>query len=179
MKLILRADVDHLGRLGEIVTVKPGYGRNYLVPKGLAMPATDANLRVFEQERAKLQARMDTMRAEALTQGEKIAAAVLTIPMRVGEGDKLYGSVTTAMLAETLKQATGENVDRRKIVLDDPIRALGVHKVPLKLHHDVQVEITVKVVRHDAHHLDEEAPAEAQTSEPAATEEGEAAAQQA
>jgi large subunit ribosomal protein L9 len=179
MKLILRADVDHLGRLGEIVTVKPGYGRNYLVPKGLAMPATDANMRVFEQERAKLQSKMDAMRAEAMSHGEKIAAAVLTIPMRVGEGDKLYGSVTSAMLADSLKEAIGEEIDRRKIVLDEPIRALGEHKVPVKLHHDVQVELTVKVVRHDAHLLEEEARAEAQTSEPAATEESEAAAEQA
>ncbi len=188
MKLILRADVDHLGRLGEIVTVKPGYGRNYLVPKGLAMLATDANLRVFEQERAKLQAHMNALRTEAMNIGEKISAAVLEISMRVGEGDKLYGSVTSVMLAEALQEAIGEPVDRRKIILEEPIRALGTYTVPVKLYHDVQAELTVKVVRHDAHLYEQEvqeAPAEAaeetSTSEPAATQESEsdAAAEQA
>ncbi len=153
MKIILRADVDHLGRLGETVTVKPGYGRNYLIPKGLAMPATESNLRVFAQERAKLQSAMDSVRAKAMTLGEKIAAAELSIPMRVGEGDKLYGSVTNVILAEALAQAIGESVDRRKIVLEEPIRALGEYTVSVKLHQDVAVEFKVAVVRHDADHL--------------------------
>lgn len=172
MKLILRADVDHLGRLGDVVDVKPGYGRNYLVPKGLAMAATESNRKVFEQESAKLQKKMDALRAEAMSLGEKIQTASLEIPMRVGEGDKLYGSVTNAIIAELLEEAIGEKIDRRKIVLEDPIRALGQFTVPVKLHQDVQVELEVKVMRHDAHLYEEEEQAAAEAaSEASATSE--------
>ena len=100
MKIILRADVENLGHLGDVVSVKPGYGRNYLIPQGLAMLATPANLRVFELERKKLQARMDALRAEANEAASKLAGLVLTISMRVGENDKLYGSVTSAIIGD-------------------------------------------------------------------------------
>lgn len=195
MKLILRADVDHLGRLGEIVKVKPGYGRNYLIPRGLAMPATESNQRVFEQERNKLQAHMESVRAEARSLGDKIAALSLEIPMRVGEGDKLYGSVTSVMLAEAMEKALGQSVDRRKILLEEPIRSLGAFTVPVKLHQDVVVEFTVKVMRHgvsaeeaEAELAAQAAPVEEPESEEAAAEaaeqapaqdEGEAATEQA
>ena len=98
MKVILRADVENLGILGDVVTVKPGYGRNYLLPQGLAMLATEANMHTFELERKKLQARMDAQRAEARSLAEKIEALNIVIPMHVGENDKLYGSVTTTMI---------------------------------------------------------------------------------
>ena len=94
MKLILRADVDTLGRLGDIVTVKAGYGRNYLIPQGMAKPATKANLKAFELERRKLQEQADSLRTQAEGLAERIAATPVTIEVRVGEGDKLYGSVT-------------------------------------------------------------------------------------
>jgi len=183
MKLILRADVDHLGLLGDIVDVKAGYGRNFLIPKGLAMPATASNQRVFEQERTKLQQKMDALRAEAMNHGEKIQAAKIEIPMRVGEGDKLYGSVTNAIIADALKEAIGEEIDRRKILLEEPIRALGTFSVPVKLHHDVVVDLSVRVMRHDQHLYDEqeaaEAAAKAAEAEAAATAaEGEEAAGQ-
>jgi len=146
MQLILRADVENLGRLGEVVTVKPGYGRNYLVPQGLAMAATQANLKVFEQERKKLQARMDSTRAAAQEVADKLAALSLTIEVRVGENDKLYGSVTTAQIADLLA-ASGVEVDRKKILLDEPIRALGRYEVEVKLHADVRGKVAVAVVR--------------------------------
>ncbi len=145
MKLILRADVENLGNLGDIVTVKPGYGRNYLLPNGMAMLATDANLRAFELERKKLQALMDAQRAEARTVAEKIEALKIVIPMHVGENDKLYGSVTTTMIGDAIA-AQGVEVDRRRILLDGPIRTLGDFDVRVRLHSDVVAQLVVKVV---------------------------------
>ncbi|MGE4296674.1 MAG: 50S ribosomal protein L9 [Desulfovibrionaceae bacterium] len=147
MKLILRSDVENLGRLGDIVVVKPGYGRNYLIPKGLAMVATEANSKVFELERRKLQQQVDSLRAAAQSDAQKIAAAKVVINVRVGEGDKLYGSVTTPMISEALVAAGAPDVDRRKIDLDEPIRSLGVHTVVVRLHPDVHVDLNVHVLR--------------------------------
>ena len=144
MKIILRADVENLGRLGDVVTVKAGYGRNYLLPQGLAMLVTPGNLKAFELERK--------------------------IVMRVGDNDKLYGSVTTAIIGDALT-AQGIEVDRRRILLDHPIRTLGDHPVRVRLHADVIASLTVKVVSEDKAHLVEEeaaeAPAEAPTEEAA------------
>jgi large subunit ribosomal protein L9 len=170
LKLILRADVDNLGRLGDIVTVKPGYGRNYLIPQGLAMPATGANLKVFEVERKKLQHKIDAIRGAAQSIADKIKAVALSIPVRVGEGDKLYGSVTRAGIAQALNKAMGvaddaENaVDRRKILLEEPIRALGEYTISIKLHPDVTVEMTCKVVRADAEVAKAASPAPAEAA---------------
>ena len=156
MKLILRADMENLGRLGQVVTVKPGYGRNYLLPQGLAMPATPGNLKVFEQERKKLQARMDGMRAKATDAAGLIADLVLVIPMRVGDNDKLYGSVTTHIIGDALA-ARGIEVDRRRILVDQPIRTIGDHHVRARLHADVVAGFTVRVVSEDkAHHVEPE-----------------------
>ena len=160
MKIILRADVENLGHLGDVVLVKPGYGRNYLIPQGLAMLATPANLRVFELERKKLQARMDALRAEANEAASKLAGLVLTISMRVGENDKLYGSVTSAIIGDALA-AEGVDIDRRRILLDAPIRTLGEHTVRARLHADVVPEFTVKIVSEDKAHAGEEEVAEA------------------
>ena len=102
MKIILRADVENLGRLGDVVTVKAGYGRNYLLPQGLAMLVTPGNLKAFELERKKLQARMDALRAAADDIAGKLEGLVLPIVMRVGDNDKLYGSVTTAIIGDAL-----------------------------------------------------------------------------
>lgn len=148
MKLILRADVDNLGRLGEVVTVKAGYGRNYLVPQGLAMPATDGNLKAFELERRKLQAQMDALKAEAQTLSDKLTAETLIVRVRVGEAGRLYGSVSTATIGDALAEK-GIEVDRRKIVLGDPIRALGEYALDVKLHADIETVLNVAVVRHD------------------------------
>jgi len=148
MKLILRADVDNLGHLGDIVEVKPGFGRNYLLPQGLAMVATAGNLKAFELERRKLQAEMDAIKAEAQTLADKLAAVQVVIRVRVGEGDRMYGSVTTANVVDALAEM-GIELDRKKVVLGDPIRVLGAFALPVKLHPDVQCDINVAVVRHD------------------------------
>ena len=170
MKIILRADVENLGRLGDVVTVKAGYGRNYLLPQGLAMLVTPGNLKAFELERKKLQARMDALRAAADDIAGKLEGLVLPIVMRVGDNDKLYGSVTTAIIGDALT-AQGIEVDRRRILLDHPSHTLGDHPVRVRLHADVVASLTVKVVSEDKAHLVEEeaaeAPAEAPTEEAA------------
>lgn len=145
MKVILRADVENLGALGDVVEVKPGYGRNYLLPQGLAMIASPANLKSFELERKKLQARMDALRAEALGLQGRLERLQIVIPMHVGENDKLYGSVTTSIIGDAIA-AQGIDIDRRRILLDAPIRALGVHPVRVRLHADIIAQVPVKVV---------------------------------
>lgn len=164
MKLILRADVESLGRLGQIVTVKPGYGRNYLIPQGLAMPASEASLKQFELEKKKLQAKADKLRTGAADVAERVNNASITIAVRVGENDKLYGSVTSANIADALAEQ-GIEVDRRKIVLADPIRALGQFEVEIKLHPDVHAAIKLSVVREG--HTEEQPAPEATDEQPA------------
>ena len=145
MKLILRAEVENLGSLGDVVEVKPGYGRNYLLPQGLAMVASPANLKVFEQERNKLQARMDALRAEARGLAARLEALKVVIPMHVGENDKLYGSVTSTIIGDAIAEQ-GLEVDRRRILMDAPIRTLGEHPVRVRLHADVIAVVPVQVV---------------------------------
>ncbi|MBQ3059380.1 MAG: 50S ribosomal protein L9 [Desulfovibrio sp.] len=165
MKLILRADVENLGSLGDVVTVKAGYGRNYLLPQGLAMVASEANLKIFEQERKKLQARMDALRAEAQVLQARLEALDVVIPMHVGDNDKLYGSVTTTIIGDALA-ALGVEVDRRRILMDAPIRSLGEHPVRVRLHASVIAVVPVKVVS-DAPVIEEEEAAPAPESEAA------------
>ncbi len=148
MKLILRADVDNLGSLGEVVNVKPGYGRNYLIPQGLAMLATEGNLKGFEQERKKLQAVADAQRSDAQGMADRLAAAEVIIRVRVGDADRLYGSVTSAHVVDALAEL-GIELDRRKVLLSEPLRALGLYEIPVKLHPDVSADIKVAVVAHD------------------------------
>jgi ribosomal protein L9 len=174
MKLILRADVENLGRLGEVVSVKPGYGRNFLLPQGLAMVASPGNLKAFELERKKLQARMDALRAEASGVAARINGLTLVIPMRVGDNDKLYGSVTSAIIGDALA-AQGIDIDRRRILMDQAIRTLGDHPTRVRLHADVVAEFTVKVVSEDRANHDE--PAEPAATAEAAEAEVEAGAE--
>ncbi len=157
MKVLLRADVENLGRLGDMVTVRPGYARNYLLPQGLAMAASPANVKVFELERKKLQARMDALRASAGDLAARIGAAELVISMRVGENDKLYGSVTSALIADALLEK-GIEIDRRRILLDAPIRTLGEFPVRVRLHADVVAELNVKVTPEERHIEEDAAP---------------------
>ncbi len=164
MKLILRADVENLGHLGDVVEVRPGFGRNFLLPKGLAMRATPANLKVFELERRKLQAKMDALRAEAGGMASRIAATPVVIAMRVGENDKLYGSVTSTMIADSLA-AAGVEVDRRRILLDTPLRTLGEFKVRVRLHADVVADLNVKVVPEERAQYDEAPQPKAQAEQ--------------
>ena len=149
MEVILRQHVDNLGERGQIVKVADGYARNYLLPRKLALPATEGNKKHVERER-KI---MDTREAEEKGQAEGLAARLtavdITIARRVGETEQLYGSVTTADIAEYLK-GKGFEIDRRKLVLADPIKTIGEHSVPLKLHREVTVPLKVKVVKEGA-----------------------------
>lgn len=169
MKVILRADVDNLGRLGDIVAVRPGYGRNYLLPQGLASMATPGNLKVFEQERRKLQAINDSIKAEAAGLARQIEAAKVVIEVRVGDGDKLYGSVTSSQIAAILAEQ-GVTVDRRKIQLDEGIRTLGEYIVDVKLHPEVVAKLTVNVVKHGRQEQVNEPEPQADATEEAAAE---------
>jgi large subunit ribosomal protein L9 len=149
MEVILRQHVDNLGDRGQIVKVADGYARNYLLPRKLALPATEGNRRHVERERRI----METREAEEKGQAEAIATRLqmveITIARRVGETDQLYGSVTAADITDYLK-AKGFEIDRRKLVLADPIKTIGEHTVPLKLHRNVTVPLKVKVVKEGA-----------------------------
>lgn len=146
MEIILREDVQHLGKAGEMVKVKDGYARNYLLPKGLAYVATEGNRKrvTFEAERiARMRA---TEKQGAEGEAAKLAGLSLTFAMKVGEEDKLYGSVTASDIQRRLEEQ-GVHVDKRKIDLAEPIRALGEFPVGIKLHAEVRPEITVVVVK--------------------------------
>ena len=148
MKVILLNDQRHLGKRGEIVDVKPGYGRNFLLPQGLAMEATQGNVKVFEQQRAKIDARHAKERDVAQEIANKMAGLRIEIPKRVGETDTLYGSVTAGDVAEALEKK-GYTVDRRRLDLEGGIKTLGEHPVRIELHPEVVAEVTVAVVREE------------------------------
>lgn len=146
MDVILRQDVDNLGKAGEVVTVKDGYGRNFLLPRGFAYQATDSNKKRIEAENAQRAKKRAGEVAAAGTIAAKLEALSLTFTMKAGEGDKLFGSVTAGDVAEKLK-AEGFDVDRKSIDLAEPLKALGVYRVPVRLHADVKPEVRVWVVR--------------------------------
>ncbi|HSU17983.1 50S ribosomal protein L9 [Longimicrobium sp.] len=148
MQVILRQRIETLGDAGEIVDVKPGYGRNYLIPQGLAYEATDANKRRLEAERARTAAK----EAETMQDAQKRAASIegvsLTFNARAGQEGKLFGSITSADIAEKLAEQ-GITIDRRQIELDEPIKTLGVTSVPVRLHPQVRPEVKVWVIAED------------------------------
>jgi len=145
MELILRQDVPKLGRRGDVVQVSNGYGRNYLLPKKLAMPASAGNRQVIEQMKAAGLRREATEQGEAEQLGKMLAAVSVSIARKAGETGTLFGSVTSLDVAEALEKA-GYQVDRRKILLEDPIKQLGEYAVPVRLHRDVTASVTVQVV---------------------------------
>ena len=145
MEVILREHVDHLGRRGDVVKVAAGYARNYLLPRKLALPVTDANKKQIERERKNAEARELEEKTQAEAFAARLGEAEIAIPRRVGENDTLYGSVTTADIAAALA-AKGFDVDRRKITLADPLKALGQVTVPVKIHRDVTAQVKVSVV---------------------------------
>ena len=145
MEVILREHVDNLGRRGEVVKVAEGYARNYLLPRKLALAVTEANKRQIERERAVAEARDAEERSGAEAMAQRIAALDIEIARRVGENNTMYGSVTTADIAAAL-HAKGFDVEKRKITLHDPIKAVGEHVVPVKIHRDVTAQVKVKVV---------------------------------
>jgi len=146
MEIILRDHVEHVGRRGEVVKVADGYARNYLLPRKLALPATEGNKKRVERERKLVEARESEERGAAEAVGARLSALEITITRKVGENDQLYGSVTNGDIADVMK-AQGFDVDRRKILLPDPLKALGETMVPVKLHRDVTVQVKVTVAK--------------------------------
>ena len=144
MEVILREDVEKVGNRGSIVKVADGYARNYLLPKRLAVAATDANRKIVEQEREAYLRREAKAKTESEQLGQMMANVVLTFRQRVGENNQLFGSVTAKDIAEQL-EAQKYHIDRRKVELESPIRTLGEHQVNLRLHRDVTVPIKVVV----------------------------------
>ena len=149
MEVILRQHVDNLGRRGEIVKVADGYARNYLLPKKLALPATAGNKQHVERERKIFEAREAEERGAAEALAARLSALTISIARRVGDTEQLYGSVTASDIAEFLKEK-GFEIDRRKLILPEPIKAIGEHDVPLKLHREVTVPLKVHVVKEGA-----------------------------
>jgi large subunit ribosomal protein L9 len=144
MEVILRDHVEHLGKRGETVKVADGYARNFLLPRKLALPATDANKKWVERERKITEVRDQEERGAAEAVATRLNALELTINKKNGENDQLYGSVTNADIAELLA-TKGFEIDRRKILLPDPIKTLGENTVPVKLHRDVTAQVKVTV----------------------------------
>jgi large subunit ribosomal protein L9 len=149
MEIILRETVENLGRRGEIVKVADGYARNYLLPRKLALPATAGNKKHVERERKIVEAREADEKGAAEAIATRLAAVDITIARRVGDTEALYGSVTSADVADYLK-SKGFEIDRRKLILPEPIKTVGEHNVPLKLHREVTVPLKVKVVKEGA-----------------------------
>jgi large subunit ribosomal protein L9 len=145
MEVILREHIDNLGRRGDVVKVAPGYARNYLLPRKLALAVTEANKRQIERERKVADARETEEKQQAEALAQRITTVEIEIARRVGENNTLYGSVTSADIAHAL-EAKGFHVDKRKIVLAEPLKAVGEVTVPLKIHRDVTAQVKVKVV---------------------------------
>jgi len=145
MKLILREHVDHLGNRGDVVNVARGYARNFLVPKGLAWEATDGNRRQLEQQRRGWLAKDESATHAAEALAARIAVLELETTRKAGETGTLYGSVTSSDVAELLARK-GIEVDRRKLVIAEPIKAVGEYEIPLRLHANVQAKVRVRVV---------------------------------
>lgn len=149
VQVILREPVDHLGRRGDIVRVAPGYARNYLLPRRLALPVTEANRRQVERERVVADARDQAEKESAEAFAARLSQVVCVIARRVGETDTLYGSVTAADVAASLLEQSFE-IDRRKIQLAEPLKRLGEHSVAVKVHREVTAEVTVRIVKEGA-----------------------------
>jgi large subunit ribosomal protein L9 len=146
MEVILRHAVENLGKPGDVVKVKNGYARNYLLPHNLAYEATPGNLKRIQQERSRLEAAENQRRGSAQDIATKIEQVSLTFSARVGEEGKLFGSVTAADIAQQLEQQ-GFHIEKRQIDLHEPIKSLGVYRVPVRLHADVKPEIRVWVIK--------------------------------
>ena len=144
-RILLREDIDDLGARGEIVRVRDGYARNYLLPRKLAVEATASNVKQIEQERAALLKKEANERATAAAQATQMSSLVLSFKRKAGEQGALYGSVTSMDIAEALKER-GYEIDRHRIHLREPLKRIGEFAVPLRLHRDVSIDLQVKVV---------------------------------
>ena len=146
MRVILRSDVPNVGRKGDVLDVSDGYARNYLVPKGLALRATDGALSQAEGMRRARAVKEQRDRDDAQEVARRLTPAVIRITARAGAEGRLFGSVTSHDIAEAVQAQTGVTIDRRRINLDDPIKSLGAHEIALRLHSDVEVRLQVEVV---------------------------------
>jgi len=146
MKVILRQKKEQLGEAGSIVDVKPGFARNYLVPKGIAYMATPDNLKRYESEKEQINWRIIQEKRKAEGFAKVLENVSCTITVQVGEEDKLFGSVTSQHIAEAL-QSQGHEIDKRKIILDEPIKSLGIYSIPIKIHPEVEAKVKVWVVK--------------------------------
>ncbi len=146
MQVILKENLKNLGKIGEVVNVKDGYARNYLLPKGIAIDATAKNMRALEHAKRVVTERAKKMAKDAQSMADKINSLEITIYAKAGEEEKLFGSVTAIDIAEALKEK-GVEIEKRKILLEEPIKRLGQHTVSVKLHSDVIAEMKVNVER--------------------------------
>lgn len=148
MKLILKKEVEHLGEAGEIVDVKPGYARNYLLPQGLAYEASEANLRRIEEEKKREEEQARREYLEARRRASQIEDLVLVFEVRASEEGKLFGSVTPADIAQrATERGLDFELDRKLVALDEPVKELGVYRIPVRLHEEVETELEVRVER--------------------------------
>ncbi len=146
MKVILKEDIDKLGKSGDIVEVKKGYARNFLIPSGKALEASPSNLKIIDEEKKWERVRLERSKKIAQELAEKLSKVSITATVQVGEEDKVFGAITSQNIADQLKEQ-GFDIDRRKIVLEEPLKALGVYEVPVKLHPEVEAKVKVWVVR--------------------------------
>ena len=146
MKLVLRQDYEPLGESGAVVNVKTGFARNFLIPKGLAMPATEKNLKRYENEKKQMYWRQEKEKRQSEDLAKTLENVSCTITVQVGEEDKMFGSVTSQNIAEA-RESQGHTIDKRKIILEEPIKSLGIYSVPIKLHTDVEAKVKVWVVK--------------------------------
>ncbi len=146
MKVILRKNFDQLGKVGDVVEVKDGYAMNFLIPRDIAAIATEGNMRALEEEKAQ-KAKKEAKELETANQlAEELGKVSITIPVKVGEEDKIFGTVTTQMIADALKEK-GYDIDKRKIEIKDTIKSLGIYEVDVKLHPSVNAIVKTWVVR--------------------------------
>lgn len=145
MEVILNKTIDNLGLEGDLVNVKPGYARNYLIPQQIAMPVNKQNLARLQQQKEAIEARLEKERKEAGTLADKLSSVTIEIARRVGDENRLFGSVTSADIADKLEEK-GITIDRRTILLNDPIKSLGDTKVMIKVGYQLNTEITVQVI---------------------------------
>ena len=146
MKVVLRQDFENLGEAGKIVNVKNGYARNFLLPRGIAFEANARNLKIFEQEKKRLLTLKEKEQKAAAALKIKMDGVSITATLPVGEDDRVFGAVTNQDIADLLA-AKGFDIDKRKVILDEPVRALGIYEVPVKLHPEVESKIKLWVVK--------------------------------
>ena len=146
MDVILRQKIEKLGDVGDIIRVKPGYARNYLIPKGMAVSATQGNINMVKAQKKKVDFQQMKAAEKARAMADMLSKLKLSAPVKVGKEDRVFGSVTAITITELLKKQ-GIDVNKKDVLLDEPIKALGVYNVPVKLHHDVIAEVKVYVVK--------------------------------